>query len=103
MLIVLEFGIALLVHSGDIEHFVSTALRGCNRSGDNARRSNGEFGSALFGLANDFFALDIVVILAPPDVDVFELQLVTFETLDDNELFKLVLLGNAQPGLYDCV
>lgn len=101
MFIAVELGIALLVqHSGDIEHFVSIALRGCSLSGDSARRNSGEDGSVLFGRANvDFFALDIV---EAPELELFELQLVTFEAPD--ELFKLVLLGNAaHPGLYDCV
>lgn len=41
-------------HSGDI--FVS-ALRGCNRSGDNARRRSGELGSADLVRANPAFLL----------------------------------------------
>ena len=45
--------------------FPSTDLGGCNLSGDNARRSNGEPGSADFGrLKEDFFA-EFGVKLAP--------------------------------------
>lgn len=98
----LELSTLLFVHSGDIEHFVS-ALRGCRRSGDNARRSNGELGSALFGRANDdFFPLDMVEMLALIAFVDVELELL-FDPLFVNELFKLELFGTAQPGLYDCV
>lgn len=47
--------IGALQHSGDTTILFS-ALRGCKRSGDRARRNNGELGSALLGRANDFFA-----------------------------------------------
>lgn len=101
----LQLGTALLIqHNGDIKHFVSAALRGCNRSGDNARRSSGELGSALFGRTNDdFFPPDIVVMLLVFDVIFVDVELGVFEPLLVRELFKLVLFGNAQPGLYDCV
>lgn len=42
--------------SGDISVHLLSALRGCSRSGDRARRSNGDPGSAPFGRANPFFA-----------------------------------------------
>lgn len=42
-------------HSGDINEHLLSALRGCKRSGDKARRSNGEPGSAFLGLTNPFF------------------------------------------------
>lgn len=102
---VTTLGIALLVqHNGDIEHFASAALRGCNRSGDNARRNNGELGSALFGRTNDdFLPPEIVVILLAFDVVFVVVEFGVFDPLLVNELFKLVLFGNAQPGLYDCV
>lgn len=94
----------LLPHNGDIEHFASAALRGCKRSGDNARRSNGELGSALFGRTNDdFLPPEIVVILLAFDVIFVVVEFGVFDPLLVNELFKLVLFGNAQPGLYDCV
>lgn len=98
-------GIALLVqHNGDIEHFASAALRGCKRSGDKARRNNGELGSALFGRTNDdFLPPDIVVMLLVLDVIFVDVEFGVFEPLLVSELFKLVLFGNAQPGLYDCV
>lgn len=54
------FGAEVPVHKGEIDLF--SALRGCNRSGDNARRSSGELGSALFGRAKLFFD-------TPPTVD----------------------------------
>lgn len=103
----LTLGIALLVqHNGEIEHFASAALRGCKRSGDKARRNNGELGSALFGRTNDdFFPPDIVVMLFVLDVTFVDVVFGVFDPqLLVNELFKLALLfGNAQPGLYDCV
>lgn len=97
----LTLGIALLVqHNGDIEHFASAALRGCKRSGDNARRNNGELGSALFGRTNDdFLPPDMVVILLVLDVIFVDVEFGVFEPLLVNELFKLVLFGNAHPGL----
>ncbi len=72
------FGADVPVHSGDIDLF--SALRGCNRSGDNARRSNGELGSALLGRAKPFFDAPLIFIVDWP-------------------------LGNVvnTPGLYDCV
>lgn len=83
-----------------MEHFVS-ALRGCKRSGDRARRSNGELGSALLGRANDdFLPLDMVVMLALIALVDVELELL-LEPLFVRELFKLELFGMAQPGLYD--
>lgn len=98
------FGIALLVqHNGEIEHLASAALRGCKRSGDKARRNSGELGSALFGRTNDFFPPDIVDILLAFDVIFTDDEFGVFDPLLVNELFKLVLFGNAQPGLYDCV
>lgn len=100
----LQLGTVLLQHNGDIKHFVSAALRGCNRSGDSARRSSGELGSALFGRTNDdFLPPEIVVILLVLDVIFVDVELGVFEPLLVKELFKLVLFGNAQPGLYDCV
>lgn len=101
----IELGIELLVqHSGDIEHLTSAALRGCRRSGDSARRSNGELGSALFGRANDdFFPPEMVVMLFVLDVIFGVVEFGVFAPLLVSELFKLVLFGNAQPGLYDCV
>lgn len=104
----LTLGIALLVqHNGEIEHFVSAALRGCKRSGDSARRNSGELGSALFGRTNeDFLPPDMVVILFVLDVMFVVVEFGVFEPLLVIELFKLVLFGNAQPGLYglyDCV
>lgn len=87
-----------------MEHFVSAALRGCKRSGDNARRNSGELGSALFGRTNDdFFPPDIVVMLLLLDAIFVDVEFGVFEPLLVKELFKLVLFGNAQPGLYDCV
>lgn len=98
------FGIALLVqHNGEIEHLASAALRGCKRSGDKARRNSGELGSALLGRTNDFFPPDIVDILLVFDVIFTDVEFGVFDPLLVNELFKLVLFGNAQPGLYDCV
>lgn len=101
----LTLGIALLVwHNGDIEHFASAALRGCRRSGDRARRSSGELGSALFGRTNDdFLPPDIVVLLLEFDVIFIDVEFGVFDPLLVNELFKLVLFGTPQPGLYDCV
>lgn len=101
----IELGIELLVqHNGEMEHFTSAALRGCKRSGDRARRSNGELGSALLGRANDdFFPPEIVVMLFVHDVIFVDVEFGVFDPLLVSELFKLVLFGNAQPGLYDCV
>lgn len=98
-------GIALLVqHNGEMEHFTSAALRGCKRSGDNARRNSGELGSALFGRTNDdFLPPEIVVMLLVLDVIFVDVEFGVFDPLLVRELFKLVLFGNAQPGLYDCV
>lgn len=46
------------LHRGLIEEgvglFLLSALRGCRRSGERARRRSGEPGSALFGLPNPF-------------------------------------------------
>lgn len=97
-------GIALLVqHNGEID-FTSAALRGCKRSGDNARRNNGELGSALFGRTNDdFLPPEIVVMLLVLDVIFVDVEFGVLEPLLVNELFRVVLFGNAQPGLYDCV
>lgn len=62
-------------HNGDISaHF--SALLGCKRSGDKARRRSGELGSALFGRAKPFFGIEL--------------------------LDPLPLFGNP-PGLYDWV
>lgn len=99
------FGIALLVpHNGDIEHLASAALRGCNkRSGDKALRNSGELGSALFGRTNDFLPPEIVWMLLALDVMFVDVEFGVFDPLLVSELFKLVLFGNAQPGLYDCV
>lgn len=101
----LEFSTLLFVHSGEIEHLLS-ALRGCKRSGDNARRSNGELGSALFGRANDDFLpldrldIDVMLVLAA----LLDAVMVLFgDPQLVNELFRLELFGMAQPGLYDCV
>lgn len=101
----LTLGIALLVqHSGEMEHLTSAALRGCKRSGDNARRKSGELGSALFGRTNDdFFPPEIAVMLLVLDVIFVDVEFGVFDPLLVKELFKLVLFGNAQPGLYDCV
>lgn len=84
-----------------MEHFTSAALRGCKRSGDRARRNNGELGSALFGRAkDDFFPPEIVVILFVLDVIFVDVEFGVFDPLlVVSELFKLVLFGNAQPGL----
>lgn len=41
-------------HNGEINVHLLSALRGCNLSGDNARRSNGEPGSAPFGRVKPF-------------------------------------------------
>lgn len=72
--------------------------------GDSARLNSGELGSALFGLANDdFLPLDIVVILFGLDVTFVNVEFGVFDPLPLSEQFKLVLFGNAQPGLYDCV
>lgn len=82
-----------------MEHFTSAALRGCKRSGDNARRSNGELGSALFGRTNDdFLPPEMVVILLVFNVIFVDVVFGVFDPL----LVKLVF-GNAQPGLYDWV
>lgn len=101
--ILIELGIELLVqHNGEIEHFTSAALRGCKRSGDRARRNSGELGSALFGRANDdFFPPEMVVMLFVLDVIFVGVEFGVFGPLLVSELFKLVLFGNAQPGLYD--
>lgn len=83
---------------------VSAALRGCKRSGDSARRNNGEFGSALFGLAkDDFLPTDIAVMLFELDVTLVKVEFGVFDPLPVKEQFKLVLFGSAHPGLYDCV
>lgn len=63
-------------HSGDISVHLDSALLGCKRSGDNARRNSGELGS------DDF-------VRTKPD---FLLPAVTVCTT-----------GNEPPGLYDCV
>lgn len=85
-----------------MEHLVS-ALRGCRRSGDSARRSSGELGSALFGRANDdFLPLEMFVMLALTALTDVELELL-LDPLLVSELFKLELFGMAQPGLYDWV
>lgn len=46
------------LHNGEIEEGVGfvllSALRGCNRSGDKARRRRGDPGSALLGLPKPF-------------------------------------------------
>lgn len=102
MVSALELSTLLLVHSGDMEHLVS-ALRGCSRSGDNARRSSGELGSALFGRANDdFLPPDMAVMLVLAALVAAVLELFA-EQLPVSELFRLELFGMAQPGLYDCV
>lgn len=94
----------LVQHNGEMEHFTSAALRGCKRSGDRARRNSGELGSALLGRANDdFFPPEMVVILFVLDVIFVDVEFGVFGPLLVSELFKLVLFGNAQPGLYDCV
>lgn len=91
-------------HSGEMEHFTSAALRGCKRSGERARRNNGELGSALLGRANDdFFPPEIVVMLFVLDVMFVDVEFGVFDPLLVSELFKLVLFGNAHPGLYDWV
>lgn len=45
--------------SGDIKFFTS-ALRGCSRSGDKARRYNGDLVSLLFGLPKLFFGVVLI-------------------------------------------
>lgn len=42
-------------HNGDISAHLLSALRGCNLSGDNALRNNGEPGSEPLGRTNPFF------------------------------------------------
>ena len=46
------------LQSGEIvaAHFFASADRGCRRSGDSARRNNGDPGSADFGRLKDFLA-----------------------------------------------
>lgn len=94
----------LLQHNG--ESLVSPAERGCKRSGDRARRNNGELGSALFGRANDVFFVPITLVIIP-DPFGFEwhetllhgpVALQSVLLINDVEL-----LGRTQPGLYDCV
>lgn len=103
--IVLVLGIALLVqHNGEMEHFASAALRGCNRSGDNARRNSGELGSALFGRTNDDFLPPEMVVMVLAFAVIFDdVELGVLEPLLVNDVFRLVLFGKAQPGLYDWV
>lgn len=101
-----EFGMVaeLLQQSGD--NLLSPAERGCNRSGESARRNNGELGSALFGRANDDF-FDPATVVIVPDPFGFE----THDTLlHDPVPLQIVLLtsdvellGRTQPGLYDWV
>lgn len=50
----LWFFIAEEQHSGEIRVHLFSALRGCKRSGDNARLNRGELGSELFVRANPF-------------------------------------------------
>lgn len=98
----LELSTLLLVHSGDMEHLVS-ALRGCSRSGDNARRSSGELGSALFGRANDDFLPPDMAVMLVLAAAVAAVLVLFAEPPPVSELFRLELFGMAQPGLYDCV
>lgn len=44
----------VLQHSGERTHLLS-ALRGCSRSGERARRSSGELGSAVLARGKPFF------------------------------------------------
>lgn len=62
--------------SGEISVHFASALRGCRRSGESARRSNGELGSALLVRTKPLF----------------------FEPLD-----MACTVGSELPGLYDCV
>lgn len=91
----------LLQHNGDI--LFSVADRGCSRSGDRARRNNGEFVSALLGRPNDVFFVPPIAENAPEthECDVHDELLhepTLLHAIDDVEL-----LGKTQPGLYDCV
>lgn len=57
-------------HNGDMKLFLTSLLRGCNRSGDRALRSRGDLGSEFFGRPNAFF--DVVVgvhTIEEPEVD----------------------------------
>lgn len=85
-------GLGDLQHSGDITHLFSAA-RGCKRSGDKARRSSGDPGSALFGREKLFFFMFGLM----PEA------LVPTPALPPACEKLLLLAGNAEPGLYDCV
>jgi len=55
-------------HSGDMELDLVSAVRGCNRSGDSARRNRGDPGSdVLHGRPNDEPAVFLTTMTAPPD------------------------------------
>lgn len=85
-------------HNGDMELDLVSAVRGCNRSGDRARRSSGEPGSeVLHGRPNDEPAVFLQHPVTP----------LTAETMPDEPVEPVVPdafgLDSKDDGLYDCV
>lgn len=84
-------GICELQQSGEI---LLSADRGCNRSGERARLNSGDPGSPLFGRVKLLFFIVVPLVLTPPDI---------FVDVEDVLIHVVLLVGNAQLGLYDCV
>lgn len=84
-------------HSGDIELDLVSAVRGCSRSGDRARRSSGEPGSdVLHERPND----EPAVFLPPQHADTEPAAAAADVTVDAPHPFAL---DSSEDGLYDCV
>uniref|UniRef100_A0A182MAG8 Uncharacterized protein n=1 Tax=Anopheles culicifacies TaxID=139723 RepID=A0A182MAG8_9DIPT len=89
--------VEVLQQSGDKTHLLSAALRGCNRSGDKARRSNGELGSAVLARGNPFFVGGVGDPPIPPAT-------IPGTTADGRPVaMPIPAAFGSPPGLYDCV
>uniref|UniRef100_A0A182TFK8 Uncharacterized protein n=1 Tax=Anopheles melas TaxID=34690 RepID=A0A182TFK8_9DIPT len=86
----------VLQQSGDRTHLLSAALRGCKRSGERARRSSGELGSAVLARGNPFFVGGVGDPPMPPAT-------IPGTTADGSPVTASAAAVGNPPGLYDCV
>lgn len=91
-------------HNGDMElHAFASAVRGCNRSGERARRNNGEPGSdVLHGRPND----EPTVLTTLPPLGINEQTAdgpATDDTPPEPKVVAAFGVDSSEEGLYDCV
>lgn len=87
----------VLQQRGESTHLLSAALRGWSRSGERARRSRGELGSAVFALGNPFLVGGVAAV--PTIVPATIPGTVTGRP----PMPTPTPAAGSPPGLYDCV